>query len=102
MTNAHMTLEQARAVTRTEIVVGQSYTFYSDCVGCESDGGELIRRYSGQSVTVLALDPDAFDEGESEPAYKVHAANGDTFTAHEGELNGWIFDTGQWVGPRVN
>lgn len=97
---AHMKLEEARKVERLDIVIGQTYNFYSDCVGCETNSGALIRSYSGQPVTVLSQDEHG--DAETLPLYTVRAANGDTFTANEGELNGWIFDTGQWVGPRIN
>jgi hypothetical protein len=97
----HLSIEEARTVKRPDVVIGESYPFYSDCVGCETDvAGDLIRSYSGQTVTVIEL-LSAADE-ESEAQFKVRAPNGVTFQANTGELNGWIFDTGQWVGPRVD
>jgi len=98
---AHMTIEDAHKVERQPVKIGQAYTFYSDCVECETNDDELIRAYSGQNVLVIELVEDGSDS-EGLVIYKVRAANGDSFMANEGELNGWIFDTGQWVGPRVN
>lgn len=96
----HMTIEEARGVNRKFIAVGVTYTFYSDCVQCETDNGELIRNYSGQPVTVVErLQHEVEDQIG---LLKVRAANGDTFQVDDGELNGWIFDTGQWVGPRIH
>jgi hypothetical protein len=94
-----MTLDAARAKARPAIIVGQTYTFYSDCVSCESVRKVLIRSYSGQPVTVIKTLKQ--DEPGTEALYTVRAANDDEFTANNGELNGWIFDTGQWVGPRI-
>jgi hypothetical protein len=98
--NVHMEMSEALAKVRPTIMVGVTYPFYSDCVLCKTDNDELIRSYSGQHVTVIeqrtVRDEDALAQ------YTVRAANGDTFIANEGELNGWIFDTGQWVGPRIN
>jgi len=96
-----MSIEQARRKTRYKIEVGKYYLFYSDCVECKTDNDNLIRSYSGQEVAVIERDPTPAD-GEGIPLFKVRASNGDKFTANEGELNGWIFDTGQWVGPRIN
>jgi hypothetical protein len=98
---AYMTTEEARKIKRPLIHETSTYYFYSDCVECKSDGGELIRNYSGQRVYVLELVEDGTDS-EGLVIFKVRAHNGDTFMANSGELNGWIFDTGQWVGPRVN
>jgi hypothetical protein len=95
---AYLTIEEARKKNRAPIQANSTYIFYSDCVNCKSDNNVLIRHYSGQAVTVLQ---GPSDDGV-ETNFTVRAANGDTFVANEGELNGWIFDTGQWVGPRVN
>lgn len=95
----HLSIEAASKVERPEITVDQTYPFYSDCVECETDAGDKIRSYSAQPVTVIeCLHP---GDDDSEAQYKVRAPNGVTFQANRGELNGWIFDTGQWVGPRV-
>lgn len=101
-TKAFMTIEQAREIERRKVIVGATYTFYSDCVHCESDDGELIRNYSGQPVTVIGRVQEKNEAMGEIGMVRVRAANGTIFTANDGELNGWIFDTGQWVGPRVN
>ena len=99
---AYMTIEEARKIERKPIKVGLTYYFYSDCVECKTErDDEFIRAYSGQRVLIFEQTHEATDE-ESISLYRVRAHNGDTFIANEGELNGWIFDTGQWVGPRVN
>lgn len=98
--DAYLTIEDARKIKRQPIRVGLSYYFYSDCVECKTDNGNLIRSYSGQRVFVIGHTPPAHDLDQW--LFTVRAVNGDTFTANEGELNGWIFDTGQWVGPRIN
>lgn len=96
--NPHMTVEEARTVQREPVVVGGRYRFYSDCVECKSSESILIRRYSGQLVNVLSKVAHPEEDWE---IFNVRAVNGDTFNANGGELNGWIFDTGQWVGPRI-
>ena len=101
---SHMTIEAAQKVYRKQITVGLHYTFYSDCVECltdpDSEGDKhYIRSYSGQEVHVI--DRVWGTDAEVEPQYKVRAKNGVTFQAGQGELNGWIFDTGQWLGPRI-
>jgi hypothetical protein len=117
----HMTAGEARKVPRKPVAVGYPRQFYSDCVECLSDNDVQIRHYSGQWVLVVewinqadceeearqaaawsAQHPNGEWDWQSNPQYKVRAANGDTFDANDGELNGWIFDTGQWVGPRIN
>jgi len=118
----HISIDEARAIERKPVAINNTYTFYSDCVGCISDNEAPIRRYSGRQVKVLewinkadceaealqaalwiANNPEGEWEWENTPQYKVQVEfNGDIFQANESELNGWIFDTGQWVGPRVN
>lgn len=101
--NPHMTIPDARKKGRLHIGLGKFYRFYSDCVECKTENGNLIRAYSGQEVEVLEettmSDAAAVNQMRT---YKVRANNGDTFTANQDELNGWNFDIGQWVGPRVN
>lgn len=97
---AYITTEEAEKVERMPVVIGSWYTFYSDCVECTSDNDVLLRYYSGQPVRVLHHEVNDNEGGDK--LFKVVAHNGDIFVANEGELNGWIFDTGQWVGPRVN
>lgn len=99
---AYLSIEEAREIERKPIEVGLTYYFYSDCVSCETDHGGLIREYSGQRVTVIGREQEENEDMEEIGLVKVRAANGETFTANDGELNGWIFDTGQWCGPRVN
>jgi hypothetical protein len=96
---ACMTIAEASKVPREPIAINNTYRFYSDCVECTSDNGVLIRQYSGQWVNVVKRTSEANPEIELQ--YKVRASNGDTFQAGAGELNGWIFETGQWVGPRI-
>lgn len=100
--SGYLTIEEARKIERKPIEVGLSYYFYSDCVGCETDSGDLIRTYSGQRVLVIERTQEENEAMEEIGMVKVRAANGTTFTANDGELNGWIFDTGQWVGPRTS
>lgn len=85
-----MTFDQARAVSRPTPQVGEQRTFYSTAVANPD-----VTPWSGQRVTIL--DPAEVDI-ESEPAFRVRAADGHEFTAFQGELDGFYFDTGQYVG----
>ena len=97
----------ARRVKRLSPKVGASYPFYSTLVGVDN-AGILVRKYSGQNVRVVGAEPkaeyqkrlaDFGEEGKPEPLFEVQAEDGVKFWAWEGELDGYYFDTGQWVGP---
>lgn len=98
--DAFLSAQEARRLPFTKIVVGGTYTFYSTCVECKTNSGLLVRWYSGQAVTVTGFQP--MTDNDTEQVYHVYASNGDTFDVLESEIDGFIFKTGQWVGPRVH
>ena len=75
---------------RDAIRIGQQYPFYSTSVA-----NPEVTPWSGQTVTVLSAEPVVAD---SEPLFRVRAGDGHEFQAFEGELNGYYFDTHQYVG----
>jgi len=89
-----MTNEQARSVKRPPIAIGGVYTFYAEMQEEYVPADKRMRRFTGQSVTVLRTvdteDPDC------SPLYAVRAIDGTEFDAWEEELNGWDRDLGQF------
>lgn len=87
--------EEYRLVKREPVAVGESYPFYSTLEG--KDGyGIQCRQYTGQTVLVVE---DTTNETDDERIFKVRASNGIEFSAWEGELNGWFYDTRQFYSP---
>jgi hypothetical protein len=86
----------AYKIERPPVEVGKSYPFYSTLEGVDGYGIQC-RKYTGQTVFVIndETDPEAFQETR-ERIFKVRAADGTEFSAWEGELNDWFFDTGQY------
>lgn len=75
---------------------GGRYEFHSTLMGDEPTG-IYPRHYSGQTVTVLHEITDV--DPEVERLFKVRADDGVEFAAFQGELDGWYFETNQWVRP---
>lgn len=91
-----MTPDEARAIERPTIKIGKSYEFYCEVQQDYEPTEKRLRQYTGQHVTVLWTWTTEFG---SSPVYKVRAADGREFTAHEEELNGWDRDLGQYFWP---
>lgn len=92
-------IEKASKMERPPIKIGNRYPFYSTLEG--KDGlGVQCRKYTGQSVTVTADTTEEIDYEEiQERIFTVRADDGTVFSAWEGELNDWFFDTGQYYTP---
>ena len=91
-----MDLRKASKMKRPPVKVGDSRQFYSTLEGVDGYGVQC-RRYTGQHVIVIKdeTDAEAFTHN-LEHLFRVRAEDGVEFSAWEGELNDWFFDTGQY------
>src|SRR3954463_4750072 len=91
-----MNIEDARKIERAPVKIGEQRTFYST-MQQEYEHGKRLRDYTGKLVTVVGQvvreDPD------DELMFNVKAADGFLFVAYEGELDGFICDSGQFFWP---
>lgn len=94
-----MTADEARALTRPTIELGQSYEFYAEMQQEYESTQDRMRNYTGQPVLILRLLGENENDPENSPAYEVEAHDGRRFVAHEEELNGWGKDLGQFFWP---
>lgn len=108
-----MNLEEAYAVERPDIVVGNQYEFYAEMRQEYEPPEKRMCKYTGQTVTVVrplsADESDWFEpyideanvliEPEVSRGFIVRADDGFEFTALEEELNGWDKDLGQFYNP---
>jgi hypothetical protein len=93
-----MTPNEARAVARPTIKIGDSYVFYCEVQEEYKPAAERLRNFTGQLVTVLTVVPTG--DPDASTLYHVRAYTGDReFDAHEEELNGWDRDLGQYFWP---
>jgi hypothetical protein len=96
-----MDLSKASMMKRPPIQVGECYPFYSTLEGVDGYGVQC-RQYTGQHVLVVEDTTDYEGEGYAETQesiFKVRAEDGVEFSAWEGELNDWFFDTRQYYTP---
>lgn len=102
-----MTVDQARAIERAVIEVGHSYEFYCEMQQEYEPPERRLRRFTGQTVTVLRnLRRDEYDgpgdrdeDFETSRVFAVCAQDGTEFQAHVEELDGWDRDLGQFFWP---
>ena len=80
-----------------KVVIGGTYTFYSEVQQSDLPPEERLRRFTGQNVLVVSLL--WAGDGESSPRYMVRASDGTEFEAHIEELNGWDKALGQFYEP---
>lgn len=78
------------------INIGERYPFHSTVEG--EYEGVYPRHYSGQTVEVIA-DVSDDDNETNEQMFKVRADDGAEFSAWDGELDGYFFNTDQWYRP---
>lgn len=90
---ARMSLDEARSIEREPVKIGNRYTFYSTMAG-KTSGDVYPRRYTGQEVEVVERTTEV-DE-ESSGLFLVRADDGVEFDAYPDELDGFIYDTGQF------
>ena len=93
-----MDANKAHQIKRVDIKIGEHYPFYSTLEG--RDGHNVqCRHYTGQHVLVIKdtteYDDPSFTETQ-ERIFMVRAEDGVEFSAWEGELNDWYFDTRQF------
>lgn len=94
-----MDIMAASKVKRPTIRVGESYPFFSTLEGLDGHGIQC-RKYTGQTVLVISDETEEIDYEEiQERIFTVRADDGVEFSAWEGELDGWFFDTGQYYTP---
>ena len=80
----------------SEIRVGDVREFYSEVQEEYEPPEKRLRRFTGQTVTVIGRPVDAADETTM---FTVRADDGTEFEVHAEEIDGWDFEQGQYFWP---